>query len=112
MSDKILVYIDQFKGEALPASWEAIGAAQHLAAKLGGNDHRPGAWERIEAWLPSRLSNMGRTKRFYCDDPSLADYRPEPYLAVLCQSGPGAGCQGRCCFPPPPRPRAGGHVRG
>ena len=37
MGAKILVYIDQIKGTALPASWEVIGAANALAEKLGGD---------------------------------------------------------------------------
>ena len=34
--NKIWVYIDQFKGQALPISWEGIGAAKMLADQLGG----------------------------------------------------------------------------
>ena len=36
MSDKILVFIDQNKGEVIPASWEALGAAKSLADNFGG----------------------------------------------------------------------------
>jgi hypothetical protein len=35
MSNKIWVYIDQFKGEPLPASWEVIGAAKTLSGEMG-----------------------------------------------------------------------------
>ena len=34
--NKIWVYIDQFKGQALPTSWEGIGAGKTLAGQLGG----------------------------------------------------------------------------
>ena len=34
--NKIWVYIDQFKGQPLPTSWEGIGAGKMLAEKLGG----------------------------------------------------------------------------
>ncbi|RMF43335.1 MAG: electron transfer flavoprotein subunit alpha, partial [Anaerolineae bacterium] len=37
MSKEIWVYVDQFKGQALPASWEAVYAARGLAADLGGS---------------------------------------------------------------------------
>jgi hypothetical protein len=36
MSNKIWVYIDQFKGRALPTSWEAIGVGRTLAGQFGG----------------------------------------------------------------------------
>jgi len=37
MSEKILVYIDQFKGKALPTSWEALNAANWLVDQVGGD---------------------------------------------------------------------------
>ena len=36
MSNKIWVYVDHFKGNALPTSWEAIGAGLALADQFGG----------------------------------------------------------------------------
>ena len=82
MSGKFLVSIDQVQGKALPASWEAIGAAHSLAEKLGGEvialalgtDSKPVAEQAFQ---------FGVSAAFYCDDPSLADYRPYPYAAVL-----------------------------
>ena len=38
------VYIDHFKGEALPASWEAVGLGKPLA--------RLPAWFSDPAWRP------------------------------------------------------------
>ena len=37
MSHKVLVYIDQFKGAALPVSWETMGVGCSLANQLGGS---------------------------------------------------------------------------
>ena len=83
MSDnKILAYIDQFQGTALPTSWEVLGAAQLLAEKLGGQvialvlgaDAKSVADEAFQ---------YGAAEVFYCDDPSLADYRAEPYSSVV-----------------------------
>ncbi len=82
MSAKILVYIDQVKGKALPASWEVFGAAHALAAKLDadvaavvlGADAKP---------VAEHAFHFGASAAYYCDDPSLADYRPEPYADVL-----------------------------
>jgi len=84
MSGKILVYIDQFKGQALPASWEAIGAAQLLSEKLGGEVvvFVPGENAKLTA---DQAFQYGVDQAFYCDDPSLKDYRAEPYAAVLVQ---------------------------
>ncbi len=36
MSNKVWVYIDQFKGKAHAGSWEALGVGSSLAGKLGG----------------------------------------------------------------------------
>ncbi|MBI5081718.1 MAG: hypothetical protein HZB17_10495 [Chloroflexi bacterium] len=33
----IFVYIDQFKSKALPASWEALGAAKKLAGEMNAS---------------------------------------------------------------------------
>jgi electron transfer flavoprotein alpha subunit len=82
MAAKFLVYIDQFKGDALPSSWEAIGAARLLSEKLGGEIAALvlGAGSQPVAQMAFQY---GASQVFYCDDPTLADYRPNPYLAVL-----------------------------
>ena len=36
MSNKIWVFIDQFKGHAHPSAWEVMNAGLSLAEKLGG----------------------------------------------------------------------------
>jgi electron transfer flavoprotein alpha subunit len=81
MNGKILVYIDQFKGAALPASWEVLSAAYTLAAKMGGDIAAlvmgAGAKE-----VASQTFLYGPTEVYYADDASLGDYRAEPYTAV------------------------------
>lgn len=80
--NNILVYVDQFKGAAMPASWEAIGAAFLIAEKLGS---------QVLALVLGEGSNQvaaeayqyGAARVFYCDDSSLSDYRPEPYASVV-----------------------------
>ena len=79
---KFLVYIDQFKGAALPASWEVITAAYTLAAKLGGDVIGLVLGESSKA-VAAQAYVFGLNQVFYCDDASLADYRPEPYAALL-----------------------------
>jgi electron transfer flavoprotein alpha subunit len=82
MSGNILVYIDQFKGEALPASWEVLSAAQTLSAKSGGEIYTLalGAGSQDVA---AQAFQYGAVKSFYGDNDSLADYRAEPYAAVV-----------------------------
>ena len=36
MAGNVLVFIDQFKGEAQPASWEALSVGRKLADEIGG----------------------------------------------------------------------------
>lgn len=80
MSLKVLVYIDQFKGSALPASWEALGAGLELAQKLNGDL----AVVLIgSAELASQAFQYGAGAVYFADDATLADYRPEPYTAVI-----------------------------
>ncbi len=85
MSKQIWAYIDHFKGEPLMPSWEGIGAAQMLAEKLGG--------EVVAVILGSgmddavqRAFHYGAAKVIVADDPTLADYRPEPYTETLAKA--------------------------
>jgi len=82
MAAKFLVYLDQYNGEAFPASWEAIGAAQQLAEQLGGEITTLvlGAHSQTVA---QQAFQYGASQVFYADDPTLTDYRPYPFLAVL-----------------------------
>jgi electron transfer flavoprotein alpha subunit len=82
MSDKILVYLDQFKGQALPASWEVMSAAFHLSAQLGGDVIALAIGGESGA-VAAEAFQYGAAAAFYGDDPSLADYRPEPYTGLL-----------------------------
>jgi electron transfer flavoprotein alpha subunit len=74
---KTLVYIDHFKGEVQPASWEALGAAKSLGNAIAvalGNDLQSVAKAAFE---------FGAEEVFLAEDISLQDYRPEPYAATL-----------------------------
>jgi electron transfer flavoprotein alpha subunit len=82
MSEKILVFIDQFKGMALPASWEALGAAQALASQMGCDVIALVAGVEARA-VAEQSFQFGAAAAYYCDDASLADYRAEPYTALL-----------------------------
>jgi len=74
------VYIDHFKGQALPASWEAVGAAKPLG-KVTGLVFGSG----VEALAKTAFEN-GVDEVLLADDAALADYRPEVYASTLKQA--------------------------
>lgn len=83
MSDKnILVYMDQFNGAALPASWESFTPAQDLAQQLGGQVISLVAGVGAKA-IAAQTFQYGAAQALFCEDASLADYRPEPYASLV-----------------------------
>ncbi len=84
MGNKVLVFIDQFKGTAYPVSWEALGAGRSLAEKLGGGVTAlvVGSGAQVVA---GEAFQYGADEVLYADDATLADYRPEPYTALVAQ---------------------------
>jgi electron transfer flavoprotein alpha subunit len=74
---KTLVYIDHFKGEVQPASWEALGLAKSLgtaSAVIFGSG--------LEV-ITKAAFEYGADEVFVGDDGALTDYRAEPYAATL-----------------------------
>ena len=74
---KTLVYIDHFKGEVQPASWEALGLAKSMgttSAIVFGSD--------LDA-IAKAAFEYGADEVLIADDPALTDYRAEPYAASL-----------------------------
>ncbi len=74
---KTLVYIDHFKGEIQPASWEALGLAKSLgtaSAVIFGSG--------VDAIAKAAFEH-GADDVFVADDATLTDYRAEPYAATL-----------------------------
>jgi len=72
-----LVYIDHFKGEVQPGSWEALGLALSLgsaAAVIFG----AGTEGLVQAAF-----EYGASEVLLADSPDLTDYRPEPFAAAL-----------------------------
>lgn len=80
--NKIWVYIDQFKGQALPTSWEGIGAGKMLADQLGGGVTALIFGKDVEA-IASQAVQYSADEVLLADDPSLDDYRAEPYASLL-----------------------------
>jgi electron transfer flavoprotein alpha subunit len=90
MSNKIWVYIDQFNGEAHHASWEVVGAGHTLAEKLGGGVTALIFGPKAQA-IAAEAFHYGADEALYCEDPTLADYRPEPYTALLAKLAKDSG---------------------
>jgi electron transfer flavoprotein alpha subunit len=79
---KIWVYIDQFKGLALPTSWEGISAAKSISQQLGGTIAALIFGAGVEP-VAQQAFQYGADEVMLADDPSLENYRAEPYTAVL-----------------------------
>src|SRR5512145_88331 len=74
---KTFVYIDHFKGDVQPASWEALGLAKSLGtacAVVFGSG--------VDAVVKAAFEH-GADEVFVADDAALTDYRSEPYAATL-----------------------------
>ena len=74
---KTFVYIDHFKGEVQPASWEALGLAKSLgtaSAIIFGSG--------VDAIAKSAFEH-GADEALLADDSALTDYRAEPYASTL-----------------------------
>ncbi len=74
---KTLVYIDHFKGEVQPASWEALGLGKSLgsvSAVIFGSG--------VDA-ITKAAFEYGADEVLVADDAALTDYRAEPYASTL-----------------------------
>ncbi|HEU4746383.1 MAG TPA: electron transfer flavoprotein subunit alpha/FixB family protein [Anaerolineales bacterium] len=74
---KILVYIDHFKGEIQPASWEALGLGKSLgsvSAVVFGSG--------VDAIVKSAFE-YGADEVLVADEAALTDFRVEPYASTL-----------------------------
>jgi electron transfer flavoprotein alpha subunit len=74
---KTLVYIDHFKGEVQPASWEALGLAKSLgtaSAVVFGSG--------VDA-ITKAAFEYGADEVLAADDAALTDFRVEPYASTL-----------------------------
>jgi len=74
---KTFVYIDHFKGEVQPASWEALGLAKTFGTTIAlvfgsGLDE-----------ITKAAFEYGADEAIVVDDPALTDYRAEPYASTL-----------------------------
>ncbi len=82
MSEKILVYFDQFKGKALPTSWEVVSAASWLANELNGEVLAVAVGEGAKLVAEEALK-YGIDQVYFGEHPDLADYRAETYSTLV-----------------------------
>ena len=74
---KTLVYVDHFKGEIQPASWEAVGLGKSLGS-VSAVIFGAGVDTVVRAAF-----EYGADEVLVADDAALADYRAETYAATL-----------------------------
>ena len=82
MTNKIWVYVDHFKGDVLPASWEAIGEGRILAESFGSGVTALVCGENVED-VAKQAIQYGADEVLLADDATLTDYRAEPYAAII-----------------------------
>jgi electron transfer flavoprotein alpha subunit len=82
MSKEIWVYIDHFKGSSAPSSWEALGVARRLAGETGAKVTALVFGQGLDE-LVQKAGEYGADLVKVCDDATLADFRVQPYAALL-----------------------------
>ncbi len=85
MSNDVFVWIEQFEGEPVAVSWEALGAARRLADEQGGDVVACifGS-EGLESVAQEAFS-YGADKALLAEDATLTHFRVEPYAALMAQ---------------------------
>lgn len=78
MGNRIWVYIDHFKGEVHPGSWEALGAARDLADDLESDVTAIVLGTGVEAVAQSAIQR-GADEVVVTDDPLFEDFRSGPF---------------------------------
>lgn len=82
MGNDIFVWVEQFQGQVATSSWEALGAARRLGSALGRQVSACLFGQGVEPLAQEAIA-YGADRVFLADDPTLADFRLEPYAALL-----------------------------
>lgn len=82
MTNKIWVYIDHFKGEAIPTSWEIFGAARYLTEQLGGGVTAVVAGSQVKA-IAEEAIQFGADEVYYSEDSTFEEFRAEPFASLV-----------------------------
>lgn len=78
----ILVYVDHVEGEVHPVTFELIGKAREMAAKINHPVYALFIGSGI-ASQADELLHYGVDEVFFYDEPDLKDFRIEPYAAAF-----------------------------
>jgi electron transfer flavoprotein alpha subunit len=78
----ILVYVDHFRGNAKPASWEVLGKARAMADELGVPVVATAVGHQITSLAEEAIS-YGADTVLIADQPALADFRAHAYAAAF-----------------------------
>jgi len=78
----VFVWIEQFKGEPLSLSWEVLGKARELADARGTRAAAIVLGHDVEDIAQQAIS-YGADTVYLADDATLADFRADPYAAVI-----------------------------
>lgn len=81
---KIFAWIETFDGKALASSWEALGAAKSLADNFSLPLVALVFGENASS-IANEAAQFGAQEAIICEDPTLANFRLEPYAALLTQ---------------------------
>jgi electron transfer flavoprotein alpha subunit len=85
MSNDIFVWVEQFEGEPVSASWEALGVARRLADEQGGSVTACVFGGAGLEDVAQEAIAYGADKVLLAEDETLADFRVEPYAALLAE---------------------------
>ncbi len=80
MAHNILVWIETFKGKAVPVSYECLGEAKRLA---NGGAVTAAVFGENATAIAHEAITFGADKAIVCEDTTLADFRAEPFIALL-----------------------------
>jgi electron transfer flavoprotein alpha subunit len=92
MANKVWVYVDQFKGQATPASWEVVFAGRKLADQMGSGVTAVVIGSGVEEAANTAI-HYGADEVLLADDTTLEDYRAAPYTSVLSGAAKDGGAE-------------------
>jgi len=78
----VYVWVDQFKGAALPVSWEALGVGKSIASATNQPLIAVVFGQSVDS-VVAEAFHYGADKVVKSDDATLKDFRVEPYTALL-----------------------------
>jgi electron transfer flavoprotein alpha subunit len=82
MSNSVFVWIDQANGKVDTIAWEALGAARDVADALDGQVVAIVLGENVTD-VAGQAFHYGADRVVVADDPTLQNFRLEPYAAVI-----------------------------